>query len=71
MNVQKSSCTVSVTLIRFSLHLNLLNRFSKNHQVSHSIKIRPIGAELFHADERTNGRTDRYDKTKNHFSQFC
>jgi len=22
------------------------------------MKIRPLGAELFHADERTNGRTD-------------
>jgi len=26
------------------------------------MKIRPVGAELFHADGRMNGRTDRHDK---------
>jgi len=26
------------------------------------MKIRPAGAELFHADGRMNGRTDRHDK---------
>jgi len=33
------------------------------------MKIRPVGAHLFHAD----GRTDRhrYDEANSHFSQFC
>jgi len=30
------------------------------------MKIRPVGAELFHAD----GRTDRYDEANNRSSQF-
>jgi len=33
------------------------------------IKIRPAGAEMFHADGQTNG--DRHDKTSRQFSQFC
>jgi hypothetical protein len=31
------------------------------------IKIRPVGAELFHAD----GETDRNDEANNRFSEFC
>jgi len=31
------------------------------------MKIRPVGAELFHAD----GQTDRLDYANSHFSQFC
>jgi hypothetical protein len=31
------------------------------------IKIRPLGAEMFHAD----GQTDRHDETSRRFSQFC
>jgi len=31
------------------------------------MKIRPAGAELFHAD----GRTDRRDEANSRFSQFC
>jgi hypothetical protein len=30
------------------------------------MKIRPVGAELFHAD----GRTDRHEEAKSRFSQF-
>jgi len=36
-------------------------------QVSDLNKIRPVGAELFHAD----GRTDRRDEANSRFSQFC
>jgi hypothetical protein len=36
------------------------------------IKIRQLGAELFHVDRRTTDRqTDRHDKAKFRFSQFC
>jgi len=31
------------------------------------MKIRPVGAELFHAD----GQTEKHDKPNNRFSQFC
>ena len=31
------------------------------------MKIRPVGAELSHAD----GRTDRHDEANSRFSQFC
>jgi hypothetical protein len=33
------------------------------------MKIRPVGAEMFHAD--TDGRTDRHDKSNDRFWQFC
>ena len=35
------------------MKLELL-RFSKYTQISNFIKIRPVGAELFHADRRTD-----------------
>ena len=38
------------------LELNFLYRFSKNTHMSNIMKIRPVGAGLFHAD----GRTDRW-----------
>jgi len=37
-----------------------LDRFSKNIQIPNFTKIRPVGAELFHL----NGRTDRHNKGK-------
>ena len=40
--------------------------FSKNTQISNFMKIRPFGAQLLHAD----GRTDRHDDSNNRFSQF-
>ena len=33
--------------------------------------IRPVGAELFYADGRTDGQTDRRDEANSRFSQFC
>jgi hypothetical protein len=58
--VHRSSCKVTVSLVRFERNLKLLDRFSKNPQISYSMEIRPVGAELFHADgeTRTDGRTD-------------
>jgi len=35
------------------------------------MKIRPVGAELFHADGQTDGRTDTHDETNSRFSPFC
>jgi hypothetical protein len=34
-------------------------------------EICPVGAELFHADEQRDGRTDRHDAANTRFSQFC
>ena len=34
-----------------------MGRFSKNIQISNFVKIRPVGAELFHADGQTDRRT--------------
>ena len=36
------------------MKLALLDRFSKNIQISNFIKIRPVGAQLYHTDERTD-----------------
>jgi len=35
------------------------------------MKTRSVGAELFHADGRTDGQTDRYDEDNSRFSKFC
>jgi hypothetical protein len=35
------------------------------------MKILPVGAELFLADGRTEGQTDRHDEAKRWFSKFC
>jgi len=35
------------------------------------VKIRPVGAELFHVDRRMDGKTGEQDEANSHFSQFC
>jgi len=35
------------------------------------MKIRPVGIELFHANGRTDGQTDRHDDANGRFSKFC
>ena len=35
------------------------------------MKIRPLGAEFFHADRQTNRRTDRHNEANSRFSLFC
>ena len=37
----------------------IFDRFSKNTQISNFMKIRPVRAELFHADGWTDGQTER------------
>ena len=46
-------CTVPVILVR----LNFLGRVSKNTRISNFMKIRPVGAELFDAEGRTDAQT--------------
>jgi len=45
--------------------------FSKNPHISNFMKIRPVGAELFHADGRTDRWSDRHDEANIRSSQFC
>jgi hypothetical protein len=53
-NVYWYSCKVPFIIVRFWCNLNFLSRFSKNSQIPNFMKIRPVGAELFHADRRTD-----------------
>jgi hypothetical protein len=62
-NVQTSSYKVPDLLVIFDLYLKFFERFSKNTQISNFMKIGPVGAEVFHAD----GRTDAQDETNSHF----
>jgi len=65
MYIYRYSCKVPAILVRFYWNLNILDRFSKNTQISTFMKTRPVRAELFHA----NGRTDMM-KLIVAFSQF-
>ena len=65
IRVHRSSCKLPVILVRFERKLNFLHKFSKNSQEPNVMKIRPVVAELFHAD----GRTDRHDKANSRLSQ--
>jgi hypothetical protein len=52
-NVYWSSCKLPSILARFSRNFNFLDIFSKNTQISNFMKIRPVGAALFHTDRQT------------------
>jgi len=41
------------------MKLYIFYRFSKNNHIQIFMKIRAMGAELFHANGRVDGRTDR------------
>jgi len=73
-NVYWSSCKEAVILFPILMDLYFPRQIFKNTQISNFTKIRPVGAELFHADGQTDGRmdrrTDRHDKTSSRFSQF-
>ena len=43
----------------------------KLKKITISIKIHPVGDELFHEDTQTEGQTDRHDEANSRFSQFC
>jgi len=50
---------VKLRLLSYSKNLNFLDKCSKNTQMSNCMKIRPMGAELFLAQERTDeGQTE-------------
>ena len=58
-------------LSEFNDSWNFLNKFSKNPQISNPTKIRPVGAELFHADGRTYGQTDGQRDGRSRFFNFA
>jgi len=66
-NVYWSSGKVHFILVRSQYKFNYLDSFSKNSQILNSMQILLVGAELFHADRRT----DVHDKADSRFSQFC
>jgi hypothetical protein len=66
INLHGSLCEVLTILVRFSCNLNFRDRFSKNTQISNLMKIRPVGAGLFHVGIQKN----RHDEA-NHCFFFC
>jgi hypothetical protein len=53
-HVHRSACQVSLLLADCNETGNFFNKFSKTTQISSFMKIRPVGAELFRADRRTD-----------------
>jgi len=50
---------VHVIFVGFQRNLNFLDRFLKNTKISINTKIRPVGTELFRAEDgRTDGQSD-------------
>jgi hypothetical protein len=45
-------------------------RIFENTEMPNFKKIRPVGAELFHADRQMDGRTGTHDDPNNRFAQF-
>jgi hypothetical protein len=67
ISVKMPLCKIPIILVRFEWKANFLDRISQKSQISNLIKIRPVGAELFHANWQTD--TDRYDTANSGFSQ--
>ena len=54
------------------MKLGFSRKFFDNTQTSYFIKIRRVGAELFHVDRQTDRQTDgQTDEANSRFSQFC
>jgi hypothetical protein len=53
------SCEVSVITVIFLIKLEFSRQLFKNYSNTKFHKIRPMAAELFHAEGRTYGQTDR------------
>ena len=52
--VRRSPCKVPAVLVTFQWNLNCPDKLSENPHISNFMKIRPLGAVLFHADGRTD-----------------
>ena len=47
------------------INLEFYQQMCKNNKMSNFMKVRQVGAELFHAD------SDRHDEANSRFSKFC
>jgi hypothetical protein len=56
-NVHCSLCKVPFILVRFEWN-KFFDTFSKNTEISNFMKIRQVGAYLFHKDRLTGGKID-------------
>jgi hypothetical protein len=52
IQIQRPSSKAAVILATFKSNFNFLGGFSKNAKISNSMKIRPLEAELLHAEGR-------------------
>ena len=52
-NVYWSSCKIPGIVVRFNETFNFLDTLSKNTQIPNFMKIRPVEAEVSHADGQT------------------
>jgi hypothetical protein len=69
-----SSCEVPVIAVGIN-KTSIFRQISEKFQISLFIKIRLMGAELFHANRQkgrqADGRTGKHDEANNRLSQFC
>jgi len=70
-NVFWASCEVPFIHIRIKWSLKFLRRLYKSLLISNFMKLRPVAAELFQPEGRTDGQTDRHDEANSRISQFC
>ena len=54
------------------MRLDFSRQIFEKTQIPNLLKIPPLGAELFYADDqtRTDGRTDKHDEANSRFLQF-
>jgi hypothetical protein len=57
INIRKSSCKELIILVTFQSNLNFFHSFSRRPQISYCMKIRPVGAELFHVDGHDDAKS--------------
>ena len=69
--IYRSSRKVPVILVRFNENLIFSKDFRENLKYQNLVKIRPLRAEFFHADGRTDGRNGGHNEASIRFSQFC
>jgi hypothetical protein len=58
------SCQIVIKACIFS------KDFQRNTGTPNSKKVCPVGAELFHAKGRSDGRTERHEEANSRFTQF-
>ena len=65
----RSSWKIYIMLCQIWIKLEFSLQILKNPQISNVMKIRPVGAEVFHQDRQTYRRTDttRHDMTRHFF----